>query len=181
MNTYKLQSEISSYLATYKAGKLKQVVHHRGENTPRQWRGFIFSVPISEKDMNQFIAQYKKIHVARYIPKTKNQNPSLYKYYVSDWFLFYQNINRIEPKYTASDGKAMKAIIKHLENVSNSPEDARALWAALLSRWHTLPTFYRNKTDLLYINAKLNEIITLLNHEQTSKQATRNNATDLRR
>lgn len=173
MTHYKYQSEKSTFVATYKRGALCKVEHKRGSNTPQQWRGFILTVPFHEKDIESFSEKWKKVYVSEFKPGKKKQAPktdSQYKHYVSDWFLFYHQVNQVEPKFTATDGKAIKAIMKHFESISDSPEDARASWQAILVNWKTLPDFYRRKTDLVFINAKLNEIITHLKDTDNGRQ-----------
>lgn len=179
MATYKITGTHSTFIVTYARNRLKRVEIKYGNNEKTMWHNFIFSLPHREDELEEFGRKYKNVVIAAQTEKTKEV--SQYKHYVSDWFLFYFNINDIEPKFTATDGKCIRDIMKHFEAVSNTPKDARAAWQALLKQWHTLPDFYRKKTDLAFINAKLNEIITQLKDERNTKAKANSDAEDLRR
>ncbi len=178
---YKFQSERSTFVATYKRSYLCKIEHKRGENSPRQWRGIVFSIPHRESGIDAFKEKYTKVVVSEFKPSKTTKAASLYKEYVADWFLFYYKINGTDPRFNATDGKCIKAIMRHFETTHNTPEDARGAWQAILAKWHKLPEFYRNKTDLAFINAKLNEIITQLKNEQSTTNQAKRDADDLRR
>ena len=159
MKKYNIIGKTATYRATFKTGKLVRIEHVRGKNTCDAWTYLMRSIPHSEDHLHYAADIFPNLKVE----PVESAAKSLYKYYVADWFYFYHRLNGVEPKFTATDGKAMKSIMTYLEGVSADPESARAAWQAILHRWHLLPDFHRAKTDVVYINAKLNEIITLLN------------------
>jgi len=129
----------------------------------------LYEVEIDTKNFGDF--EYKLLN---------GQAPNLYSQFNTDWFQFYYNLNNIQYKFTASDGRALKSIIKYLEE-NGGPEEARANWQAILANWHKLPSFYRNKTNLVFVNAQLSTIITILKDEQSSTAQANRDSDDLRR
>lgn len=107
------------------------------------------------------------------------EKTSLHNDYVAVWKEFYLKQNNILPRFGAIDGKMIKEIMKYLEKVNDSPEQALATWQAILSNYHRLEDFFRLNTDLKFINSQINKIITQLNHV-TGKASKGHNATDLR-
>lgn len=178
MAKYKIKGKHTTFTVGYNAaGRLKSIAHVAGNNDDVAWMGLVNIVPNTESDLSEFIRNYRSLKVTA---MTKAPD-TLYKHYVSDWFLFYYTINDIEPKFTGTDGKCIREIMKHFETVSDTPENARAAWQALLAKWNTLPDFYRKKTELTFINARLNEIITHLKDEGNTKAQADRDAADLRR
>lgn len=167
MRKYNIIGKTATYRATFKAGKLMRLEHVRGKNTSDAWSYLMRSIPHNEEHLHNAADLFPNLKVEA----VKSEAKTMYKYYVSDWFHFYHNLNGVEPKFSGTDGKALKSIITYLEGVSPNPETARATWQTILHRWHLLPEFHRAKTDIVYINAKLNEIITLLNTQNVDRKA----------
>lgn len=165
MKKYNITGQTATYRATYKAGKLQRIEHISGKNTSNAWAYLMRTIPHTEEHLHNHADIFPNLKVEPVQAKTT----SLYKHYVADWFYFFHKLNGVEPKFTATDGRALKSIIKYLESISPTPQQARNTWQALLMQWHLLPPFHKSKTDIVYINAKLNELITLLknvNHEE---------------
>jgi len=164
-------------LASYKRGLLHRIDVIRGKIDGSVMAKLHMCVPLHPSQCEERQKQWPSLKYELVTDKP----PSTYKYYVEHWFIFYYGLNNVEPKFTATDGKAVRGIQQHLEKVSADELEALASWKAILAKWHKLPDFYRNKTDLTYINAKLNEIITQLKDEQSNNKQARRDAADLRR
>lgn len=94
-----------------------------------------------------------------YTKQEKAKPASTHRQFVGIWFDFYKKRFDIKPKHTAVEGKAIKGIIKYLTGMTDTEEEAVAVWSNILQRWAELDTFTQSKTELIYINAKLNLII----------------------
>ncbi len=93
------------------------------------------------------------------------------------WAQFFFQQTGLEYRFTAGDGKALKAIGEHMTKVAGGTEEALDAWAYLLKHWNRLDDFYRRNVDLKFINSQLNKILNILkNGQQTGQTATRHHA-----
>ena len=166
MTKYEIQHPDITVWAWYRAGKIAKLALRKGDLRGDAWAKVALWVPGEEGLINSFADRWPKIKYRQVTGTTER----LYKYLVADWFVFYHNLNGLEYKFSGVDGKAMKQIEKYL--VGNFGEDARAQWQAILGSWHRLPEFYRKKADVVFVNAKLNEILTQLKHNEQFKTDT---------
>lgn len=162
-----------SWRATYsKAGALKKIEAVRKSGG---WHILWSVLPVRLADVDHCRKKFPDVSY-----QLQDKSPkSMYKDYVNAWFDFFKKLNGIAPKFGATDGAAIKAIMRYLESVSESPEVALATWQAILGNWHKLDDFYRKSPDLKFINSQLNKIITNLK-DATTKTANHSNADDLR-
>lgn len=87
-----------------------------------------------------------------------------YKECVALYFGFFKEKNKgTPPKFNAGDGKIMKDLIKHLQEVGNG--NSRDNINAIFSNWKTLERhnkFYRHNHDIKMIYSCINSIISIL-------------------
>lgn len=95
----------------------------------------------------------------------------MYKEFVDVYFEFYKSItesvdehtgeviNGVKPKFDAAQGKAMKEIIKHCEDIAKS--DPILVWKFILDedKWCTLPEFYKMQIKVTQINKNFDCIL----------------------
>lgn len=112
--------------------------------------------------------------------KSTKVEPSQYTAFSDAWFNFYTTLNGVSPKFSAKDGKALKEIIKYLNGINESEEEAFVVWQQILNSWNRLDEFYRKSPDLSFINSQFNKIINNLKNYGTGKTAAGNSANDLR-
>ncbi len=163
------------FKCTYRNGSLFKAEIIAGKLLRGSWVGLCVWVPAQLKDVEE---HKKKFPYCDYILHDEPKYDSTYKEYVSAWFSFFKSLNGINPKFTATDGVALKSIIRYLEAEAYTPHEAFSTWVALLARWRELDDFYRKSPDLKFINSQMNKIITNLN--DVSKKENNRDAADLR-
>jgi hypothetical protein len=135
-------------------------------------------VPMLEKDIPAINEAFsERVHYEPLDAATTPEN--LFKEMMASYFSFYEDKTTLKPRINATEGQAMKAIIKHLTTLSPSPEEVLAMWQQLLSNWSTLPIFYLSQMELRQINSNIN---ILLNHLKngTTETKPKHHADDLR-
>lgn len=182
MVKYLIKHQVVTLWVWYRSGHLHKMQVRKGSfkakggapfHTLSQW------VPLLEEEIPALNEKYKAIEYAK-VEKDTEQSKSLYGQFVSDWWLFYERLNGVEPHYQGKDGQAIKKIIDYLTHISKDDVEARGTWAMILGSWNSLPEFYRNKPDLTFINSKINEIITHLKNDQSNQTKANRDANDLR-
>lgn len=81
----------------------------------------------------------------------------LYASFMEVYFEWHQQAKGIKPRISAGDGKALKSIIKYMEE--QDKEAALDNWKLILSNFDKLNDFLRSQTQLTQINKNLVEII----------------------
>jgi hypothetical protein len=163
---------VNRFIIAYSRGKIKSVTRKSGtldlellaERVPQ------LEDDIRANDGLEKIERSGKEDSAFFIPAQKA------------WAEFFEKQTGIQYRFGDGDGRALKAIGKHLISVSGGVEEALNAWHFLLSNWNALDDFYKKNVDLKFINSQLNKILNLLkNGKQTSQTADRNHADDFRR
>ena len=170
MKQYILNHPKFTVLATYtNNGKLKRLEAKKGVLYDAAKAGHDFAY--IERDID---GEHWKLHQAE---KDAFFNPAQ-----TAWLEFYKKATEgLDYRFTATDGKALKEIGKHLTSISANTNDAIESFKLILKRWDTLDPFYRHKMQLTFINSQLNTIINLIkNGKQTSGTAGSTNADDYR-
>lgn len=176
MKKIKITGKKSAFEASYNsAGKLTGWKLIRGQLNKQLYIKLPSLIPHSLAELEQYKLEWPALV---YSDATKTP-PSQYGLYVANWCDFYYSVNGIRPKFGATDGHAIKGIMAYLES-QHDEHHALATWQAMLQNWHRLPEFYRKKTDLTFINAKMNEIITHLTDGQSTAVQANRDAADLR-
>lgn len=144
---------------TYKDGVFKKLEHLKGIFDEAMLKAIGKAIPKHEKDMETFQENFKQYFV--YKPFDETKIVSIFSQFNSSWFAFFRKQNNnLDPKFTGTDGTALKQIIAYLKSINNGDEDAAlASWNLLLDNWNSLSEFHQKQTDLKYINSKLNVII----------------------
>lgn len=157
---------------TYKRGKFAKLEIQKGDFEDIQIYQIGTIIPPTEDKIDAFQKKFGEgisYHKQGISAKIETQKTaSLYKNFVKNWFDFYENQHGIKPKFSATDGKVLKEIIKYFTEICQSEEQALASWEILLQNWQKLDAFHQKNTDLKYINSNLNKIL------QNAKQLTAN-------
>jgi hypothetical protein len=160
-----------------------EIVKNR-EKGAHKWGHIMQVLPHREDELQHYIdnlagrVTYEKALTAEGAKKSQ----SLYSKFTHAWFMFYFDLTGFEPKFTATDGKALKEIAAYLLSQSNSEQEALSTWTYILKNWSKLDKFTQSKTELTYINSKLNSILIAFKNEQlTGKTKAKSDADDLRR
>lgn len=162
--TIQIHSAKATILAEFSKGNLKKITLQKGKLSPEQWQKIGSILPPTEDEIESFKNRLNNVIV--YIPNEKQK--SLYTHFLDAWLLFYENFSGVKPRFNATDGKALKEIIKYFQEVSQDDNEALLTWQVLLENWQKLDAFHQKNTDLKYINGNLNKII------QNAKQITSN-------
>lgn len=141
---------------SYRAGNLFRVEKIRGQLYEEQWQKIGLLLPPTEKDIGDFSVRLRGKIKYEYLLQEK----SLYKQFVGAWFSFYNEREGHNPIYRPVEGKNMNGIISGLTCICGGDEmEALATWQAILATWDKMDAFYRNNTDLKFINSQLNKIL----------------------
>jgi len=167
--------------ALYRNGWLVYIEVTRGKDKiGNNWKWIAEAVPARPEE----IEVYKDFYITRVkyeLVPGKLEKETLFKAANDLWFEFYYNLtDGLDPKFTATDGKALKQILSYLVSQAKSEEEALDLWKFILSNWKSLDKFTQGKTELTYINSHLNNILTQFKNGQTGNRKARNDADDLR-
>lgn len=162
--TIEILSTQAVILAEYARGKLKKITLQKGKFTAEQWQKIGMILPPTESEILSFKNRLNGVATYEVLEEKK----SLYAQFLNGWFDFYESFTGMKPKFSATDGKVLKEIIKYFQEVCHSEEQALQSWEFLLKNWHKLDAFHQKNTDLKYINSNLNKIL------QNAKQLTTN-------
>jgi hypothetical protein len=172
---YQIEGKNTRLWVWYRSGSLQKIELKKGKITPEILKSLYKLVPTDENEI-------EKVNALNDVTLTQlstEKSLSWYQQYVSAWFDFYNAQVGIKPKFDGAEGKALKSIIRYLDNESTDQQEAYNTFTAMLSNWHKLDNFYRRNLDLKFINSQLNKIIINLNYVTT--EATKgNNAANLR-
>lgn len=178
MNKYEIKGETATIHAWYRAGLLVKMQVKKGKLNQSSLNLLADWMPLKESEMDEVEQRWPKLTYSL----ISGEPQKLYSQLVREWFNFYERLNGVRPKFTGTDGKAIRGIEKYLNEVCSDPMEALGTWQLILGQWHTLPEWYQQKTDLTFINAKMNEILTNLKHGKSTRQAkAATDADDLRR
>jgi len=109
------------------------------------------------------------------IEKEADQSFTIYQEFIEAYHLFCRSYIGVGAKIDGAQGKAMKAIITYLTQVSKTKDAGGALsaWKYILANWSELTKFIQNQTSLVQINKNITEILTQLRRgkdKQAAKQ-----------
>jgi hypothetical protein len=92
--------------------------------------------------------------------KEKEKENSIHQTFISEYDLFFNSFFGFKPNYTAADFKAVKLLIKHLnDNTGNDEQKTIDAWKYILSNWNLLSDFYKQKATLREINSNITKIM----------------------
>ncbi len=147
------------FKVTYRNKKFRRFEHLRGELDQKLMDAIGQTIPVNEDDFADFNKKWiGKVNYQIEVKKVKKE--SLYSQFLNEWFTFFKQQNGFKPKFTGTDGKALKQIIAYFEELTGSEDDALTSWQLLLNNWEYLSEFHRKQVDIKYINSKLNVLIT---------------------
>lgn len=169
-------------LVSYRKGRFLKLEHKSGKfENIEYYKNLMKFIPpteaMVEKTEKHFAPALKIEKIIKEKPKT------LYQKFMDEYFSFYERINNIKPRVSAVEGKSLKQIISHLQDVSTDDAEALATWLVILSNWSKLSEFYQSQMELRQINSNINIILRELKNGKRTDQAKRqanNNADDLR-
>lgn len=95
--------------------------------------------------------------------------------YVEAWFAFIQQLNGFRPTFKGREAKLLKEIRQELTKKARTVDEALITWQAICTpdRWNRLNEFHRNTPTIPHIHKYLDEILTKIKNETTSKEAQR--------
>lgn len=99
--------------------------------------------------------------------------------WIDAWFDFYKGRNQgVRPMFNPIQGKALKSIRKHLQDVAaekypDKPKDLAGLdsWKFILCNWNRLDPWLQGQYDLTVVLKKINDIINQLKNGANKKSA----------
>ncbi len=173
----------ASFIVSYRGGKFHKLERKTGKLAiQKQWNYLMRIIPEKEIEIQKINQQYTKRGV-KYSLFVKEQTKTLYSQFMDAYFHFYETQVEIKPRINSVEGKAMKSIISHLQNICTDNVESFRTWQVLLSNWHKLETFYAKQIELRQINSNINSIIRQIKNGKGSDQARKkahNYADDLR-
>lgn len=107
---------------------------------------------VKEKEQGKRIRNKEK--------EQEKEQDNAWKFFVDEWFKFYEERVGVKPKFDPAQAAALKSIKKHLEDVSTgNPEDS---WHYILKNWHKQDEWMQSQLDLKIINSKFNNVLNSL-------------------
>lgn len=89
-----------------------------------------------------------------------SKDNSVHKIFIEEYDLFFNSFFGFKPNYSAADFKAVKLLIKHLnDNTGNDIQKTIDAWKYILSNWNLLSDFYKQKATLREINSNITKIM----------------------
>lgn len=117
--------------------------------------------------------------------RKKEPAPERYQEFVGIYNQFLWDTIGVGAKMDASEGKALKAIIKYLREQSNRQDTQGAIdaWRYILDNWTMLSTFLQSQKSLKQINKNLIEILEQIRngHAKSRQQASETGKEQLKR
>ncbi|WP_438710838.1 hypothetical protein ACSTS3_19565 [Aquimarina muelleri] len=156
-NHYKIhiKSCNTNLKVTYRKGSFLKVEKLTGKLTDKQVKSIGALIPPTEGNIKLYKTIHENIIIITSIEKAK----TLYTEFLDDWFAFYDDFMKIKPRFNATDGKHLKAIIKYLTEISQGEKEALELWKIILNNWGKLDDFYKKSADLKFISSQINKIL----------------------
>lgn len=152
------------FKATYRNGKFRKLEHLRGKIDRSLMNNIGRAIPVDEDDLESYKIEFK--NRVKYQKKASNP-PSLYRQFLQEWFIFYENFMKIKPNFNKVEGSHLKKVVNYLKSISKDETEALELWRVILQSWHRLDKFYRNSADLKFISSQINKI--LINVREVNK------------
>ncbi|MBN2668767.1 MAG: hypothetical protein JXR60_06015 [Bacteroidales bacterium] len=158
---------------TYKSGRFYKMEAKRQKMSDEQRAKLMTLVPRREEELNQ-MGNFGGVSIEK---ESKPNN--LFSLFNMAYFEFYERMNgNIKPKFGATEGKALKQIIKHLTDISATDEEALATWQAIFNKWGSLEDFYAKQMELRQINSNINIILRQLQDDNTASKTGQGNYAD---
>lgn len=139
----------------YVAKRFKKLEIVKGKLSDRELEQVGRLIPPTLEDMEQYKKRFE--HSVLYQPEEKKA--SIYKQFTDTWFRFYEDYAGFKPRFNATEGKALKGIIKYLTDICKDEDEACQTWEVVLNEWNKLDEFHQKNTDLKYINGNINRIL----------------------
>ncbi len=171
------------FVVNYRNGEFHKLERKNGKlKEEKQWKGLLNIVPKKEADIQQINQQYSERGV-EYTLMVKETTQTLYAKFMDSYCHFYETQAEVKPRINAIEGKALKAIISHLQNICGDDLEALGTWEVILSNWHKLEAFYAKQMEFKQINSNIGSIIRQIKNGKGSNQARKkanSHADDLR-
>lgn len=164
-------------IITYVNGVFKQMERKAGTYNDHQWKRISSIIPLKENDIAN--VKIPNVELTKFTPIPKGQK--IFKRFNEVYFDFHRNRLNIDPKFGATEGKALKEIIKYLTSQSKDEEEALTVWQLIFNNWEHLTPYYQGKIRLVEINSNLVNIIDQIKNGEHSKEAGDNIADEIRR
>ena len=146
----------TKFTVVYFNGKIKKIEYKSGGITNDVWINITKVVPLLESG----IENVKKIYGDRVMfIKEEGKVTGEYAQYLDEYFIFFEDRYKFKPKINGAEGKALKEIIKYLNAISSSKEEALMIWKQLLTSWDFIEDFYQQQNQLKQINSNLTTIL----------------------
>lgn len=159
-----------SFKITYKGCKFFKLEHLKGTLKKEQHVQLMQLIPPIESLIEALRIQYKGRVEWSYIHKEENK--SLFKKFTDLYFSWYKTKFDVVPKFTGTEGKAMKQIIKYLEEISFGDDElAYMTFNKILVNWNELSTFYRAQVELRQINSNIAIILRTLKYGKKATES----------
>lgn len=152
------------FKVTYRDDKFRKLEHLRGKLDDAMLRQLGRIIPRLEANIEAFKIQHHANVNYTIITQVKSQ----FTLFKDTWETFYESFYQLPPKFTGTEGNALKGIITHLTRIGKSETEALALWQIILQKWHTLSDFHQQNADLKYINSKLNIILNAIKQQNNT-------------
>lgn len=99
-----------------------------------------------------------------------SEDNSLHKTFIAEYDLFFNSFFGFKPNYIAADFKAVKTLIKYLnDNTGNDEQKTLDAWKYILNNWNTLSDFYKQKATLREIGSNITKIMIELKNNHNKK------------
>lgn len=169
------------FIVVYKSGSFFRLEKKAGKLSAEQWSKLMLLVPQKEIEIQRINSEF--VGRVEYVVNDKPKPKTVFTQFMDEYFDFYHAQNDIIPRINVVEGKALKGIIKHLQDISSNTEEALVAWKVILSNWNGLEEFYAKQMELKHINANISTIIRQVKDGTGTTQAgkaSKNYADDLR-
>lgn len=99
-----------------------------------------------------------------------SEDNSVHKIFIDEYHNWFVNHFGFKPNYTQADFKAVKLLIKHLNDNTGGDEEKTILaFKYILNNWESLSDFYKSKATLREINSNITKIMIELKNNHNKK------------
>jgi hypothetical protein len=158
-------------VVVYHNGQFKRLEYKSGGVKDNFWLHLTKAIPFMEHHIKDVVFSLEN-RVNYDLIETKVL--SEYTQFLDEYFMFFELNYKFNPKINATEGKALKELIKYLNSISSTKDEALNIWKQLLNNWKCLDEFYQNQNQLKQINSNLTTLLIQLKNGN-SKTGTTNN------
>ncbi len=143
------------FVATYSAGKIKQILYKRGKFNLEQWLKITKAIPLLEKDIEAIPKRFKGTVKMEKVLREVSE----YQKWLDVYLEWHSTACGFPAKMDGIQGKALKSIQKYLIENSANNEEALLVWGSVLNNWPNYEEYYQKQTKLNQINSNLQLLI----------------------